>query len=91
MIYAPISGTNLFLHSGHSNAPASLSRYGGNMEKNNTRIWSLSLFIISIVTVVWAVCNIAGIKLPDLVIRTMGILDIIAIAVLVYTSLKKRK
>lgn len=60
------------------------------MDKKNTRLWSLSLFIISVVTIIWAVCNIAEIELPDAVVRIMGVLDISAIPVLVYTSIKKR-
>ena len=28
------------------------------MNKKNTMLWSLSLLIISIVTVIWTVCNI---------------------------------
>lgn len=61
------------------------------MNKKNTILWSLSLIIISVVSVTWAVCNILGIELNDTVIRIMGVLDICAIPVLVYTSIKKIK
>ena len=61
------------------------------MDKKNSRLWSLSLLIISIVTVIWAVCNIAGIELPDAAVRIMGVIDICAIPVLVYTSIKKKE
>ena len=60
------------------------------MNKKNTILWSLSLIIISAVTVITAVCNMAEIELPDAAVRTMGILDICAISVLVYTSVKRR-
>lgn len=60
------------------------------MDKKNTRLWSLSLFIISIVTVIGAICKIAGIGLPDVAVRIMGVIDICAIPVLVYTSIKKK-
>ena len=60
------------------------------MDKKHTRLWSLSLIIISCVTVIWAVCNLVNIELPDVIVRIMGVLDICAIPVLVYTSIKKR-
>lgn len=60
------------------------------MDKMHTRLWSLSLIIISCVTVIWAVCNLVNIELPDVIVRIMGVLDICAIPVLVYTSIKKR-
>ena len=62
------------------------------MNKKYMRLWGLSLFVIGIVTVIWAVCNIAGIELPDVVVRIMGVLDICALPVLVFTSINiKRK
>ncbi len=54
------------------------------------KMWCLSLIVISVITVIWTVCNIMGIKLSDTVIRIMGVLDICAIPVLVYTSIKKK-
>lgn len=60
------------------------------MDKKNTRLWGLSLIIISVVTIIWAACNMIGIGLPDTVVRIMGVLDICAIPVLVYTSIKKK-
>lgn len=59
--------------------------------KKNTRLWELSLIIISVVTVIWAVCNMAGIELPDVAVRIMGILNICALPVLAYTSIKHMK
>lgn len=59
--------------------------------KKNMILWSLSLFIISVVTVICAVCNIAGIELPDVAARIMGVLDICAVPVLVYTSVRRMK
>ncbi len=60
------------------------------MDKKYTRLWSLSLITISVITVIWAVCNLVNIELPDVIVRIMGVLDICAIPVLVYTSIKKR-
>ena len=65
--------------------------FGGEMmDKKYTRLWSLSLITISVITVIWAVCNLVNIELPDVIVRIMGVLDICAIPVLVYTSIKKR-
>ena len=60
------------------------------MDKKYTRLWSLSLITISVITVIWAVCNLVNIELPDVIVRIMAVLDICAIPVLVYTSIKKR-
>lgn len=57
--------------------------------KTNTRLWwGLSLFVISVIALILAVCNMIEIELPDVVVRIMGVLDICAIPVLVYTSIK---
>ncbi|MCI8410014.1 MAG: hypothetical protein HFJ09_12215 [Lachnospiraceae bacterium] len=60
------------------------------MNRKNTRLWCLSLIVISVITVIWAVCNMAGIELSDMAVRIMGVLDICAIPVLIYTSIKKK-
>ena len=61
-----------------------------NTGLNNTRLWGLSLLTISAAAVILAVCNMAGIQLPDAVVRIMGVLDICAIPVFVYASIRKR-
>ena len=61
------------------------------MDKMNKLLWNLSLFIITAVTVIWTVCSMRGIELTDAAIRIMGVLDICAIPVLIYTSIKMRK
>lgn len=53
-------------------------------------MWWLSFSIISVVTVIWAVCNIVGIELSDMTVRIMGVLDICAMPVLIYASIKKK-
>ena len=60
------------------------------MNKKNKILWSLSLFIISVVSVIWVVCNLTGIEISDVAIRIMGVLDLCAIPVLIYTSLKEK-
>ena len=60
------------------------------MDKKNRILWGLSLFIISIVSVIWVVCALVGIEISDVAIRIMGVLDLCAIPVLIYTSLKDK-
>ena len=55
---------------------------------NNKSLWTLSLLVICCITIIWTVCKFAGIDLPDSVVRIMGILDLCAIPVLVYTTIK---
>lgn len=60
------------------------------MSKKNAGLWCLSLIVISVITLIWTVCNIIGIELSDIIIRIMGVLEICAIPVLVCTSIKKK-
>ena len=59
------------------------------MDKKNKRLWSISLLIISVVTLILAVCKFVGIELSDVAVRILGVLDICALPVLVYTSIKR--
>jgi len=58
---------------------------------NNKSLWTLSLLVICCITIIWTVCKFAGIDLPDSVVRIMGILDLCAIPVLVYTTIKVKE
>ena len=58
---------------------------------NYKSLWTLSLLAICCITIVWTVCKFAGIDLPDSVVRIMGILDLCAIPVLVYTTIKVKE
>lgn len=53
--------------------------------------WLISLFVICIATILIAVTNIVGIELPDIVIRILGVLELISIPVLAFTTVKKIK
>lgn len=59
------------------------------MKKKNDLIWDFSLIIIGAATVILAGSNVIGLKLPDIVVRIIGIVDLIALPVLAYTSVKK--
>ena len=61
------------------------------MEKRNNLLWSLSLLVIGIATVILAGSNIIGIELPDIAVRIIGVIDSIALPVLAYTTVKKIK
>ena len=61
------------------------------MEKKIRILWSVSLLIITCVSLIIAVSNMASLELPDIAKRVLGILDLLSIPVLVYSSIKLRK
>lgn len=61
------------------------------MKKKNNLIWSISLIVIGIATLILVVPKMIGLNLPDIVIRIIGVVDLIAIPVLAYTTVKKVK
>ncbi len=56
--------------------------------KHHRDVWAVSLLIISFVTIALFVCRFAGIDLPDTLKRALSVLDLIALIVLVFTSVK---
>ncbi len=61
-----------------------------NYENVNV-FWSLSLLIISVCTIILAGSNIIGIELNNVLTRVLGILDLVCLPVLVFTTIKKIK
>lgn len=61
------------------------------MKKKNDLMWGFSLIIIGAATIILAGSNVIGIELPDIAVRIIGIVDLIALPVLAYTSVKKIK
>ena len=59
------------------------------MKNRNDLLWSMSLLVIGIATVILAGSNIIGIALPDIAVRIIGVIDLIALPVLAYTTVKK--
>ena len=61
------------------------------MKKENDLMWCFSLLIIVALaaTIILAGSNIIGIELPDIAVRIIGIIDLIALPVMVYTTVKK--
>lgn len=68
------------------------SNVGGfYMKTKNDLIWGISLIIIGIATFILAGSNIIGIMLPDAAVRIIGVLDLIALPFLIYTTVIKAK
>lgn len=58
-------------------------------EKILTLVWSISLMLIGVSTVITAGSNLLGFQLPDLVIRVLGVVQLLSLGSLVYSSVKK--
>ncbi len=58
--------------------------------KTYRMIWSLSLLVIACISLVLVVVNSNGISLPDNLQRLMGVADMAAVVLLVFTSVKLR-
>ena len=61
------------------------------MKKKSDLMWSISLIAIGIATIILAGANIVGIDLPDMFVRLLGIVDLVALPILVYSTIKKVK
>ncbi len=61
------------------------------MKKKNDLVWSISLVLIGIATFILAGANVVGIELPDVAVRILGIVDLIALPFLAYSTVKKVK
>lgn len=61
------------------------------MKTKIDRIWSISLIVIGLATFILAGSSVIGMEFPDIVVRIIGVIDLIALPVLVYSSLKKAK
>lgn len=59
------------------------------MKKKNDLVWGISLIIIGAATIILAGSNVIGLKLPDIAVRIIGIVDLVALPVLAYTSVRK--
>lgn len=62
------------------------------MESKKLHIsWCVSLFLIGLATIVLAGSRIVGIELNDTVVTILGVTDLLALPVLVFTTVKKMK
>lgn len=53
--------------------------------------WVISLFVIGIANIMIIGVNIIGIELSDIVIRIFGLLELVALPILVFTTVRKIK
>ncbi len=60
------------------------------MKKINL-FWSFSLIVIGVCSIILGGSNLLSIKMPDLAVRIIGIIDLIALPILAYTTVKKAK
>ena len=51
-------------------------------------LWGVSLLTIGVITLVISFSNIFGVELPDVLKIVLGVTDLIALFVLVYTSIR---
>lgn len=61
------------------------------MKKRNDLLWSISLLVIGLAAIILTGLNIIGIDVPDIVVIIIGVIDLLALPVLVYTTVKKFK
>ncbi len=61
------------------------------MKNKNDLIWYSSLLIIGIATIIFAGSRIMGTGLSDIVVRIIGIIDLVMLPFLGYTTVKKFK
>lgn len=54
-------------------------------------VWSISLIIIGIATIILAGANIVQIELPDIAVRLLGVIDLVSLPVLAFSTVKKAK
>lgn len=55
------------------------------------RVWGFSLMVISVITLVIAVTRILDISMPDTLIRVLGMIELIALPVFAFTTVKRFK
>lgn len=59
------------------------------MKKNKWLIvWSISLMVIAVCTLVLSIANIMGASIPDVLIRVLGIIDGITCPILIMATVR---
>ena len=58
-------------------------------ERKVTKLWGISLLVISICSLILSISRMIEVELPDALKIVIVILDIIAIPILVYSTAKK--
>ena len=59
------------------------------MKKNKKQlVWAISMLVISVISIIISIANICGIDLPDVLKVLLGATDLIAVAVMAYTTVR---
>ena len=58
-------------------------------EKLLTLLWSLSLMAVGLCSLVLSLSSLFSFPLPDLITRAIGIVNLVSLPLLVYSSVKK--
>lgn len=59
--------------------------------KTNNILWGVSLMVIGAATLLLIGSRMAGVELPDLAVRVLGVIELAALPVLAYTTVRKLK
>lgn len=59
--------------------------------KRNNILWGVSLMVIGAATLLLIGSRVAGVTLPDLAVRGLGVIELAALPVLAYTTVRKLK
>lgn len=54
-------------------------------------MWSISLIIIGIATIILVGAYIIAIELPDIAVKVLGVIDLVSLPVLAFSTVKKTK
>lgn len=54
------------------------------------KAWSISLLILGLMGIFTTVSSMVGFELPDVLVRIIGVIGLIAIVVVAYTSVKQK-
>lgn len=58
------------------------------MEKKYKILWMVSGLIISCIALFIVICNIFSLDIPDILIRVLGVIGLLAVPVMVYSLVK---
>ncbi|MBQ8170441.1 MAG: hypothetical protein IJZ95_00485 [Oscillospiraceae bacterium] len=54
-------------------------------------MWSVSLIATGMATFILAGANVIGAQLPDILVRVLGVIDLVALPVLAFSTIKLAK
>lgn len=71
------------------NYPKSYLKKNNRISKITQVLWTVSLIVLGISGVFFGVAGFTGWVVPDAVVRIIGVVDILALPVLAFTTVKK--